>query len=61
MSNMRSIPQSDLTGECWTVQMQGLSACDRCEYKDTKECGGTKIRETGKNSRGFSVPLGRLL
>jgi len=56
---VRSIPQSQLTSECWDVQFRGFRACERCEYKGKKNCGGKNIRKTGKNSLGFSVPLGR--
>jgi hypothetical protein len=55
----RIIPQKDLTSECWGVQMQGLSACKSCEFRDTEECGGKKIRESKKNEKGKRVPLGR--
>jgi len=53
----KGIPQAHLTGECWTVQTQGLKACKTCEYRDTDNCGGQSIRITGKNSKGFTVPL----
>jgi len=52
------VPQNRMTPECWTVQAWGFSACDSCELKDTDECGGQSIRKTGKNSKGFAVPIG---
>jgi hypothetical protein len=55
----RIIPQKDLTGECWGIQMQGMSACKTCEFRDTDECGGKKIRDTRKNEKGIRVPLGK--
>ncbi len=54
----RSISQSELTSECWLVQFVGLTECETCDVKNTNECGGPDIRETGKNSKGFEVPLG---
>jgi len=49
------IQQSKLTGECWMVQMQGLKACESCQYKGTEDCGGQNIRETGKNNKGHEI------
>ena len=53
----RSIPQSKLTSECWTIQFRGLDACETCEFKDTKECGGKEIRKKLMNVKGHKVPL----
>lgn len=39
-SDIKTIDQSTLTGDCWPVQWSGLQACESCEYKGTKECGG---------------------
>jgi hypothetical protein len=52
------INQALLSPECWIVQFRGLAACETCPEKDTEECGGKKIRETGKNEHGHLVPLG---
>lgn len=52
-----SIRQSELTEECWLIQLQGLDACKRCEYKDTPECSGKDIIATLKNSKGYDIPL----
>jgi hypothetical protein len=38
-----NVPQSELTSDCWPVQIQGLDACETCEFKGTEECGGTAI------------------
>lgn len=59
----REINQDELTQECWIVQVWGLDRCGDCEYfgtdkKPHKECGGKLIRRTGKNMKGFTVPLG---
>jgi len=55
----RSVRQADMTGECWIVQFRGVEACASCEYRDTEDCGGVNIRRTGKNAKGFAVPLGK--
>lgn len=54
----RSVSASELTEECWTVQMIGLNACETCEWLETKDCGGKQIRKSGKNSKGHKVPIG---
>ncbi len=48
----KKINQADLTTECWPVQIWGLSYCSGfgnpdniCEYLDTEECGGIRIRK----------------
>lgn len=62
--NVRLVPQDQMTAECWFVQAWGLDYCKTCEYYGTekkphRECGGKNIRKTGKNEKGFSVPLGK--
>lgn len=39
---MRSkrILQSLLSNDCWSIQVWGIGACETCEFKNTKECGG---------------------
>ena len=54
----RVVKQSELSSECWLIQVWGKSRCETCEFKNTKGCGGQEIRETGINGKGFSVPLG---
>jgi len=54
----KTVTQSQMTEECWLVQIWGLSYCKTCEYRDTPDCGGKEVRKTGKNSKGYSVPLG---
>ena len=51
------IKQADLTTECWLIQIWGKEHCKSCEFRGTKECGGKRIRKTGKNSKGISAPL----
>ena len=53
----RTVSQSNLSAECWLVQIQGLEYCKTCESKDTDECGGQEIRKTGKNEVGENVPI----
>ena len=42
---VKVINTKDLTAECWLVQFWGLEACEKCEAKDTPECGGQRIRK----------------
>ena len=35
-----SIPQSQLTADCFMVQFRGLAACEDCAYHNTVNCGG---------------------
>lgn len=44
-TEVKVIKQSILSSECWLIQMSGLKACERCEYKNKKECGGKEIRQ----------------
>jgi hypothetical protein len=37
------IRQGDLTADCWSIQIWGVSACKDCELKGTKDCGGKSI------------------
>jgi len=54
---VRQVRQSNLTSECWNVQVWGLERYDECEFKGTSECGGQEIRKTGKNKKGHKVPI----
>ena len=38
-----TVNTANLTNECWTIQFRGLAACEDCRYKDTADCGGTRI------------------
>ena len=55
----REINQAELTSECWSVQFRGTEHCLDCEYYKKKDCGGKNIIKTGKNIKGFAVPLGK--
>ena len=55
---VRKVAQNEMTAECWGVQLIGLEECMKCQFKNTKDCGGKKIRKTGKNEKGFKIPLG---
>jgi hypothetical protein len=54
---VRTCHQANLTSECWEVQFLGLEACERCEFRGKRECGGKQIRKTGKNTKGIAVPI----
>lgn len=52
IARTKRINQKDLTSDCWMVQVWGLPYCsgfgdpvDACEYLDTEECGGERIRK----------------
>lgn len=48
---VKTIVQSQLTADCWTVQIWGKAACEDCEFRGTIECGGKAIlqkMETGE-------------
>jgi len=36
----KNIDQSQLAADCWSIQFDGLSACENCPYVGTKDCGG---------------------
>jgi len=55
----RSIMGSQITEECWSIQFKGKEACLGCEFRNTDECGGKNIIKTGKNKKGFPIPLGK--
>jgi len=52
---IKTINQSMLTSECWSVQMFGFEKCKDCEYKDTSECGGQNIIKIGKNNKRLKI------
>lgn len=56
-TNVIEINQEHLSSECWMIQFNGRQACKDCDLADTGECGGQKIRTTGVNEKGFSVPV----
>jgi len=48
----KRIKQNDITSDCWMVQVWGIEYCSgngdpksSCEYLDTEECGGKRIRK----------------
>jgi hypothetical protein len=53
-----TVSQAKMSSGRWFVQAWGLERCNTCEYKGRRDCGGKKIRKTGMNEFGFSVPLG---
>lgn len=40
ITESKQVDQSKLTADCWIVQFNGIEACNECEYRDTKDCGG---------------------
>lgn len=56
-TEVKEIDQNKLSSECWMVQFHGLEYCATCRAKDTHECGGVNIRDTGYNKKGFKVPV----
>jgi hypothetical protein len=49
--------KTKLSTECIPVQLHGLKECNICLLKNDSVCGGTNIKKTGKNKKGFKVPL----
>ena len=59
VTEARAIPQAQLSAECWEIQFRGVKACEQCPALGSLDCGGKNIRKTGKNEKGFTVPLGQ--
>lgn len=53
--------QNKLSSECWSVQFQGLEACENCSLRDTNECGGRLIRRFGVNKKGYKIPISEVV
>ena len=45
VTNIKTIKQSELTSECWMIQMFGIEKCVDCDVLNTDECGGQEIRK----------------
>jgi hypothetical protein len=45
ITESKVVDQSKLTSDCFLIQIEGIKACENCEFKDTKDCGGMKIRK----------------
>jgi hypothetical protein len=41
----QEVDQSKLTADCWSIQVEGLKACEKCEYLGKRNCGGKNIRK----------------
>ncbi len=54
---IKNIKQSELSSECWLVQVWGFDQCKTCPAYKTKDCGGQAILKTKKNEKGFEIPL----
>lgn len=63
MKNFKTkvVNQGEMSSEWWEIQVWGLEACEDCEYLNTEECGGKKIRKNLKNEKGMKIPLGKEL
>jgi len=53
----KRIKQADLTSECWSVQVWGLVACERCELQGSRECGGRGVLKRIKRGEFPSTGL----
>ena len=42
---IKTMKQSNLTSECFLIQMFGIEKCKDCESLNTDECGGQEIRK----------------
>ena len=51
------VKQSELTADCFLIQMFGLESCETCEVKDTDECGGGGTLKKLKNEKRSSKNL----
>ena len=54
-----TVNQAKMSLECLFIQVWGIDYCKTCEYRDTLDCGGKNILKTGKNEKGFVVPIGK--
>jgi hypothetical protein len=43
MIKTKIVQQSQLTADCWSIQVWGIEACETCEFRDTRKCGGKSI------------------
>lgn len=41
----KDVTIKSLTNDCWDIQINGISACDRCKLLNGPECGGKRIRK----------------
>jgi hypothetical protein len=40
ITESKEVNQKSLTSDCWLIQLEGPSACENCEARNTEECGG---------------------
>lgn len=55
--NGKRINHAKLSAECWPVQIDGIEACKDCDFRDKDDCDGEGVRTTGKNEKGYTVPV----
>ena len=48
--NEIEVDENTMTPDCWLIQIKGLVACDTCELKNTKDCGGGETLLKMKNN-----------
>ena len=51
-AHVTHVLQDDLTSDCWLVQIEGVSACEKCPDRDTDSCGGGKSLAASQQRRG---------
>lgn len=52
-----TIDQSQLTTECWDLQIFGKEKCVTCPEHGRRSCNGQSILRLGRNRKGLTVPL----
>lgn len=56
-----TVKQSEMTADCFFVQVRGLAACESCEQLGRKECGGVAVREKIKAGGYPPDGIGKLI
>lgn len=56
----KTIDQSKLTTDCWSVQIQGVAACEKCEFFNTASCGGKAILKRRVEAQEYWEQLGTI-
>lgn len=57
--SVRTVNQSELTSDCWSVQVWGIEHCKTCQYLNTKECGGEEILKKVEKGQYPSAGIGQ--
>ena len=56
-NKVEMVDQTEVSGECFYIQIWGSDYCADCIYRDHDGCGGKNILRIGKNSLGYQIPL----